>query len=84
MENLKENNLVRFKNISKTKEGIFANFKVKGVRNGTTFTAVIAVNLEAADVDSGDPLENIIEACARIGVKEFQNSDFKFEGLTAI
>ncbi len=84
MKDLAHNNLVRFKNISKKKEGIFANFKVKGIRNGTTFTATIAVDLDAADVDPGDPLENIIEACARIGVKEFQKSDFEFEGLTSI
>ncbi|MCH9627894.1 MAG: hypothetical protein S4CHLAM2_15410 [Chlamydiales bacterium] len=84
MKDLIENNLVRFKNISKNKDGIFANFRVKGVRNGTTFTATIAVDLDAADVDPGDPLENIIEACARIGVKEFQKSEFQFEGLTAI
>jgi len=84
MKDLAENNLVRFKNISKKKEGIFANFRVKGVRNGITFTATIAVELDAADVDPGDPLENIIEACARIGVKEFQKSEFHFEGLTSI
>lgn len=84
MKDLAENNLVRFKNISKKKNGIFANFKVKGIRNGTTFTATIAVDLDAADVDPADPLENIIEACARIGVKEFQKSEFQFEGLTSI
>lgn len=84
MTDLAYNNVVRFKNISKKKEGIFANFKVKGVRNGTTFTAMIAVDLDAADVDPGDPLEKIIEACAQIGVKEVQKSDFQFEGLTSI
>jgi len=84
MKDLAENNLVRFKNITKKKEGIFANFKVKGIRNGMTFTATIAVDLDAADVDPGDPLENIIEACARIGVKEFQKSEFQFEGLTTV
>lgn len=84
MKDTSENNLVRFKNISKKKEGIFANFKVKGIRNGTTFIATIAVDLDAAEVHPGDPLENIIEACARIGVKEFQKSEFQFEGLTSI
>ena len=84
MKDISENNLVRFKNISKKKDGIFANFKVKGIRNGTAFSASIAVDLDAADVHAGDPLEKIIEECARIGVKEFQKSEFLFEGLTAI
>lgn len=84
MKDLAENNLVRFKNISRKKEGIFANFKVKGIKNGAAFTATISVDLDAADVDPGDPLENIIEECARIGVKEFQKSEFQFEGLTSI
>lgn len=84
MKDIAENNLVRFKNITKKQNGIFANFKVKGIRNGTTFTATIAVDLDAADVDPGDPLENIIEACARIGVKEFQKSEFQFEGLRSL
>ncbi len=83
-DDIAQNNLVRFKNITKKKDGIFANFKVKGIRNGTTFTATIAVDLDAANVDPGDPLENIIEACAQIGVKEVQRSELKFEGLTSI
>lgn len=84
MTDLSQNNLVRFKNISKKKEGIIANFRVKGIRNGTTFTASIAVNIDAADVDSGDPLEKIIAECARIGVQEFKKSEFQFEGLTSL
>jgi hypothetical protein len=84
MVDIAENNLVRFKNISKKKSGIFANFKIKGMRGGTNFTASIAVDLDAAEVDSGDPLEKIIEECARIGVSEFQKCDFQFEGLSSI
>ncbi len=84
MKDLAHNNLVRFKNISKKKEGIYANFKVKGVRNGTTFSASIVVDIDAAEVHAGDPLEKIIEECARIGVEEFQKSEFQFEGLTSI
>ncbi len=84
MNDLHENNLVRFKNISKKKNGIFANFKVKGVRGGTSFSASIAVDLDAADVHAGDPLERIIEECARIGVREVQKSELQFEGITSI
>ena len=84
MKDLAHNNLVRFKNISKKKEGIYANFKVKGIRNGTTFSASIVVDIDAAEVHAGDSLEKIIEECARIGVEEFQKSEFQFEGLTSI
>lgn len=84
MKNLAENNLVRFKNITKKKEGMIANFKVKGIKNGTTFTASIAVDIDAADVHPGDTLEKIIMECARIGVEEFKKSEFQFEGLTSI
>ncbi|MFN0065725.1 MAG: hypothetical protein ACKVOH_05765 [Chlamydiales bacterium] len=79
-----DNNLVRFKNISKKKEGMYANFKVKGIRGGTSFTATIVVDIDAAEVDSADSLEKIIEECARIGVKEFQKCEFQFEGITSI
>lgn len=84
MKDLVENNLVRFKNISKKKNGIFANFKIKGIRGGTTFTASIAVDIDAAEVDAGDSLEKIIEECARIGVEEFKKCEFQFEGLATI
>ncbi|MCP5469515.1 MAG: hypothetical protein H7A36_03305 [Chlamydiales bacterium] len=84
MTDLAENNLVRFKNISKKKEGMFANFKIKGVRGGTTFTAAITVDIDAAEVHAGDSLEKIIEECAQIGVKEFQKCEFQFEGISMI
>ncbi|MCH9626053.1 MAG: hypothetical protein S4CHLAM123_12420 [Chlamydiales bacterium] len=84
MKNLAENNLVRFKNISKKKEGMYANFKVKGIRNGTSFTASITVDIDAAEVHPGDPLEKIIEECSRIGMEDFKKSEFQFEGLTSI
>lgn len=84
MKDIAENNLVRFKNISKTKEGLFANFKVKGIRGGATFTAQIAVEMMAAEVDPADSLEKIIEECARIGVDEFRKCEFQFEGITSI
>ncbi len=83
MKDIAENNLVRFKNISKKKESIYANFRVKGVRGGVYFTASIAVDLAAAEVHPGDVLEKIIEECARIGVLELSRAEFQFEGLSA-
>lgn len=82
--NLEDNNLIRFTRISKKKEGLFANFKAKGVRGGTTFTAAIAVDLNAAEVDPGDSLEKIIEECARIAENDIKKSTLQFEGLQAI
>jgi hypothetical protein len=84
MKDLAENNLIRFKNISKKKETMTANFKVKGLRNGVNFTASISVDLSAAELHPGDVLEKIIEECARLGVNEFKKADFQFEGLTSI
>ena len=84
MSDLSENNLVRFKNISRKKESMYANFKVTGIRAGVTFSASISVDIAAAEVHPGDTLEKIIESCARIGVEEFQKADFQFEGLVHI
>ena len=84
MNDLIENNLIRFKNISKKKEAIFANFKVKGIKGGVNFSASISVDISAAEVHPGDVLEKIIEECARIGVSEFKKADFQFEGLSKI
>ena len=84
MEDLAENNLIRFKNISKKKETMYANFKVKGIRAGVNFSASIAVDISAAEVHAGDTLEKIIEECARIGVSEFKKADFQFEGMALV
>lgn len=84
MKNIAENNLIRFINITKKKNGMFANFKARGVRGGTAFAASIAVDIAAARVDFADPLEKIIEECARIAVRDFKTSELQFEGLVAI
>ncbi len=84
MEDLAENNLIRFKHISKKKDTMTANFKVKGVRGGVNFSASISVDLSAAELHPGDVLEKIIEECARLGVREFKKADFQFEELVTI
>ena len=85
MKNLAENNLIRFTNIIRKKETIYANFKVKGLRNGVIFSASISVDITSLELNSADSLEKIIEECARHGVKEFKKADFQFEGIaTAI
>ena len=84
MDDLAENNLIRFTNISKKKEAIYANFKVKGIRGGVNFAASISVDISAAEVHAGDVLEKIIEECARIGVKEFKKAEFQYEGISNI
>ena len=84
MKDLAENNLIRFKNLTKKKESIYANFTVKGIRAGVTFSASIAVDIAAAEVHAGDVLEKIVEECARIGVSEFKKADFQFEGISSL
>jgi hypothetical protein len=84
VNNLAENNLIRFTNISRKKESIFANFKIKGLRNGVLFTASIAVDITTLDLTAGDSVEKIIEDCVRHGLKEFKKADFQFEGLSAV
>ena len=83
-QDLIENNVIRFIDVKRKKDGFFANFKVKGERNGVTFSASISVDADAADVDPGDSLEKIIEECARLSESELKKSNFKFEGLQKI
>jgi hypothetical protein len=84
LKNLAENNLIRFTNITRKKDAIFANFKVKGLKNGVVFSASISVDISALELHPGDSLEKIIEECARHGVKEFKKSEIQFEGLAAV
>ncbi len=84
MKNLAENNLIRFTNITRKKESIFANFRVKQLCNGVIFSASIAVDITSLDLHAGDSLEKIVEECARHGVKEFKKADFQFEGISAV
>lgn len=85
MKNIAENNLIRFINITKKKDGLFANFKVKGIKGGTSFSASISVDVSAVEVDlAEDNLEKIIEECARVAVKEFKKAEFQFEGIPSI
>jgi hypothetical protein len=84
MKDLIENNLIRFRNISRKKETISVNFRVKGLKGGVNFSATISVDLSVADVNPGDPLEKIIEECARTGLREFKKTEFQFEGVAAL
>ena len=84
MKDLVENNLVRFKGIKKKKDRMFADFKVRGIKGATTYSASISVDLSEAEVHPCDSLETIIEACAKVALREYQKSDVQFEGLEAI
>lgn len=84
MKNIAENNLVRFIGLSKKKDGTFAVFKVKGIKNGMMFTATITVDISAAGVDPTDSLESIIEHSSKLALNEFKKTDYHFEGLKAI
>ena len=50
MDDLTENNLIRFTNVSRKKDAIFANFKVKGLRKGVNFSANIQVDMIVQNV----------------------------------
>ena len=84
MKNLAENNLIRFLNITRKKDAIHANFRVKGLRNGVNFSASISVDISSLELHPGDTLEKIVEECARHGIKEFKKSEIQFEGLASI
>ncbi|GAB4226473.1 MAG: hypothetical protein Tsb0021_02490 [Chlamydiales bacterium] len=83
MEDMSKNNLIRFIDLKKKKDGIFANFKVKGIKGGVVYTASIAVDITAAEVDPTDPLEKIVEVCSEMAVKEFRKADYQFEGISS-
>ena len=84
MKNIAENNLIRFINISKKKEGIFATYKVKGIRGGAAFSATITVDTSAAGIDPTHTLEQIIEKCAVVAVREYKKAELQFEGVQSI
>ena len=84
MNDLAENNLIKFKNISRKKEAIYANFQVKGLRKGVEFSASISVDISAAEMHPGESVEKIVEHCAKIGLKEFKEAEFEFEGVAAL
>ncbi len=83
MKNIAENHIVRFVGITKKKDGMFAKFRVKGMKGGAEYSASISVDLNAADVDATDSLEKIIEECAPIAVREIKKSELQFEGIQA-
>lgn len=86
MNNLADNNLVRFMSIVKKKDGLHAKFKVTGIKGGTTVTANVTVAISAAEVDAADSLEKIIETCAKIAVQDcdLTKNKLQFEGLQAL
>ncbi len=81
--NIAENNLVRFISITRKKGRLFANFRVKGMKGGSTFTSSISVDFEQANVDASDPLEKVIEECGRIAVR-ISETKLQFEGLANV
>lgn len=68
-----ENFLVRFISVTKKKDGMFANFKVKGMKGGASFSSTISVDISQAELSAADTLEKIIEECGRIAVRIFES-----------
>lgn len=83
MSDLTENNVIKFKNISKKKDGFFAHFQVKAEKNGVIISASLTVDISAHEFHLGDVMEKIITECAKIGLKELRRADYTLEGITA-
>lgn len=81
--NIAENNVVRFISISKKKGVLYANFRVKGVKDGATYSSSITVDINQAEVTAADTLEKIIEECGRIAERMFEMK-LQFEGLLTV
>ncbi len=78
-----ENNLVRFISVTKKKDGLFANFRVKGMKGGASFSSSISVDINQANVNAADPLEKIIDECGRIAVR-MSETKLQFEGVVNV
>lgn len=79
-----ENNVVKFISITKKKEGLFANFRVKGIKGGATFSSSISVDIGEANVDASEPLEKIIEEAVKVAIREFEKSKLRFDLVGAL
>ncbi len=84
MDDLVENQVIRFTNISKKKDAISANFKAKVLKNGVSFTASISVDISTLELHTGDALEKIIEESAKHAIQQFKKADLQFEGLQGL
>lgn len=80
---LAENNLVRFISITKKKDGMFANFRVKGMKGGATISSSISVDINQTKVDASSPLEDIIAECGRLAVR-MSETKLQFEGIVNV
>gem|GEM_PF-6638520 len=78
-----ENHIVRFISITKKKGVLYANFRVKGVKGGATYSSSISVDISQAEVTAADPLEKIIDECGRIAERMFETK-LQFEGLIMV
>ena len=78
-----DNNVIRFIGLKKKKDGLFAHFKVKGTKGGVDYMMTISVDVIAANLDPSDSLERIVEESSKVAVKQIQQADFKFEGVTS-
>ena len=81
--NISENNLVRFISVTKKKDGLFANFRVKGMKGGAAFSSSISVDVGQASLGASDPLEKIIEECGKIAVRSAETK-LQFEGIIRV
>jgi hypothetical protein len=83
MDNILENRVIQFKNITRKKEGLFANFLLKSERNGVVISANISVDISALDLSASDTTETIALSCAKHALKTLQKETFSLEPTNA-
>ena len=76
MTKLEDNNLIKFKNITKKKDAVYANFSVKKISSGISISSTISVDISYLELHSSDTLEKIIISCAKRAVAEIKKTDF--------
>lgn len=65
-ERIVENKRLQFINVSKKKEGIFVNFKVKFLLNGIYIHASVAIDVLETGIDPSKPLQDIVQEASHL------------------
>lgn len=73
MNDLSQNHVIKFFNVSKRKDGMSANFKAKGVSGAVTYAVKIAVDLETCGLIGDEEIPAIIKTTASAAEREMQH-----------
>lgn len=84
MNNLEDNYVIKFKNLSYKNDSIFANFIVKFIGGGITINSKIAIDISALELYATDSLETIINICGKKALKAIKQSEAKLKTFLSI